>query len=129
MNKAFIIGRLTKEIDLRYTTDGETAISRFTVAVNRGKDKHGQDKGADFISCVAFGKRAETLEKYVRKGHKIAVSGMIRTGSYEADGQKKYTTDIVVQDFEFLQPKGKSEPPVGNPEDYLEPMTDDDIPY
>ena len=126
MNKAFLIGRLTKDIDLRYTTDGQTAISRFTIAVNRGKDKNGNDRGADFISCVAFGKRAETLEKYVRKGHRIGISGTIRTGSYEADGVKKYTTDVIVQEMEFLQPKEKSEPPV---ESYYTDLTDEEIEY
>ena len=126
MNKAIIIGRLTKDIDLKYTTDGQMAVSRFTVAVPRGKDKNGNDKGADFISCVAFGRRAETLERFVRKGHRIAVSGQIRTGSYEANGEKKYTTDVIVQDFDFLQPKEKSEPPV---ESYYTDLTDEEIEY
>ena len=112
MNKVFLIGRLTREIDLRYTTDSQTAVARFTVACDRGKDKDGNDRGADFISCVAFGRRAEILERFVRKGHRIEVTGSIRTGSYEADGVKKYTTDVIVQEFEFL-----------------EPMSDDDIPY
>ena len=126
MNKAFLIGRLTKEIDLKYTTDGQTAIARFTVACDRGKDKDGNDRGADFISCVAFGRRAETLERYVRKGHRIQITGSIRTGSYEANGEKKYTTDVIVLEFEFLEPKSKSEPPA---DAGFTPMTDDDIPY
>lgn len=129
MNKTFLIGRLTKEIDLKYTTDGQTAIARFTLACDRGKDKDGNDRGADFIQCVAFGRRAETLERYVRKGHKIQITGRIQTGSYEKDGVKRYTTDVIVQEFEFLEPKSKTEPPEGNAEDYLEPMSDDDIPY
>lgn len=129
MNKVFLIGRLTREIDLRYTTDSQTAVARFTVACDRGKDKDGNDRGADFISCVAFGRRAEILERFVRKGHRIEVTGSIRTGSYEADGVKKYTTDVIVQEFEFLEPKSKSEFPQSNAEDYLEPMSDDDIPY
>ena len=128
MNKAILIGRLTKDIDLRYTPDGQTAIGRFNLACPRGKDKNGADKGADFISCVAFGKKAETLERYVKKGHRIEITGQIRTGSYDKDGVTIYTTDVIVQEFEFLEPKAKSEPPEGISDQYT-PMTYDDIPY
>ena len=109
MNKVFLIGRLTKDIELKYTTDGQMGIARFTLACDRGKDKDGNDKGVDFISCVAFGRKAEVLDRYVKKGHRIHIAGMIKTGSYEKDGEKKYTFDVVVQEFEFLEPKAKSE--------------------
>lgn len=93
MNKVFITGRLTKDVLL--TQSGETAIARFTTAVDRVKE------GADFISCVAFGKTAETISKYMAKGSKIIAEGHIQTGSYEKDGQKVYTTDVIVDRFEF----------------------------
>lgn len=102
MNRVCIIGRTTREIELRYTT-GQTqmAVAKFTVAVNR----RGKDKGADFISCVAFGKTAELMEKYVGKGHKVGIVGHIQTGSYDKDGRKVYTTDVVVGEVSFLESK------------------------
>ena len=101
MNKANLLGRLTKDVDLRYSANGDMAIARFTVAVNRIK------KGeADFISCKAFGKTAELIEKYFRKGDQIGISGRIETGSYDdKDGKKVYTTDVVVDDFDFVGSK------------------------
>lgn len=93
MNKVFITGRLTKDVLL--TQSGETAIARFTTAVDRVKE------GADFISCVAFGKTAETINKYMAKGSKIVIDGHIQTGNYEKDGQRIYTTDVIVDRFEF----------------------------
>ena len=101
MNNVQLIGRTTKEIDVRYTSGQQMAVAKFTVAVNR----RGRDKGSDFISCVAFGRTAETLEKYVHKGHRIGISGHIQTGSYEKDGHRVYTTDVIVDEFDFLEPK------------------------
>lgn len=107
MNKVMLVGRTTKDIELRYTTgQSRTAVAKFTLAV----DRIGKDKGADFISCVAFGKTAEAMDKYVKKGHRIGIAGRIQTGSYEKDGIKIYTTDVVVSEMEFLQPKSESEP-------------------
>lgn len=98
MNKVILLGRLTRDPDLKFAAGSGTAVSRFTVAVNRRK----KEDGADFINCVAFGKTAETISQYFTKGRQIAVTGSIRTGSYDAkDGTKRYTTDIFVESFEF----------------------------
>lgn len=125
MNKTILIGRTTKDIDLRYTTgEKQTAVARFTLAVNRYR----KDDGADFISCVAFGKTAENLDRYVHKGDKIGIIGHIQTGSYEKDGRKIYTTDVIVEETEFLSSQRQTEPQKTISDD-LEPLVDDDIPY
>lgn len=95
MNQVELIGRLTKDIELRYTAS-QVAVARFSVAIDRGKDKDGNSKGADFPSCIAFGKTAEFLEKYVGKGNRLSIVGRIQTGSYEKDGVKHNTTDVIV---------------------------------
>lgn len=116
MNKVILIGRLTKDVETRYTQgENAMAISRYTLAI----DRKGKDAGTDFINCVAFGKQGEFAEKYLRKGMKIAVEGRIQTGSYEKDGKKIYTTDVVVEAHEFCESKGQAEE---NPR----PSTDDD---
>ena len=97
MNKVCLTGRLTKNPEVRYS--GEMAVARFTVAVNRIKE------GTDFISCVAFSKNAEFIEKYFGKGMKIDLDGHIQTGYYEKDGQRIYTTDVVVDRCEFGEKK------------------------
>ena len=110
MNKFIGAGRLTRDPDVRYTQDN-TAIARFTLAVDR-KYKKDSEQSADFISCLAFGKTAEFIEKYIKKGTKIVVDGRIQTGSYtNKDGQKIYTTDVVVENVEFAESKsnGSSE--------------------
>lgn len=125
MNKTILIGRTTKDIDLRYTTgEKQTAVARFTLAVNRYR----KDDGADFISCVAFGKTAENMDRYVHKGDKIGIIGHIQTGSYEKDGRKIYTTDVIVEETEFLSSQRQTEPQKIIYDD-LEPLVDDDIPY
>lgn len=106
MNKVILIGNLGKDIELRYT-DSNMAVGRFSIALNRGKDKDGNDKETDWVSCVAFGKTAETMSKYLSKGSKVAIEGHIQTGSYEKDDHKVYTTDIIVDRFEFAG--GKSD--------------------
>ena len=109
LNKAIIMGRLTRDPDIRYTTGAEPmAIGRFTLAVDRRFAKDGE-QSADFISCVAFGKRAEFLEKYCHKGTKLVVEGRIQTGSYEKDGQKVYTTDVVAENLEFAESKASAQ--------------------
>jgi single-strand DNA-binding protein len=123
MNNVILIGRTTKEIDLRYTTGtNPTAVTLFTLAVDRMKD------GTDFIGCVAFGKTAELMDRYVHKGDKVGIIGRIQTGSYEKDGRKIYKTDVIVERVEFLGSQRRSEPQESI-EDNLEPMTDEDIPY
>lgn len=107
MNKVILMGRLTREPDVRYNSDFENpmAIARFTLAVNRRTKQEGQ-QSADFISCVAFGKTAELCEKYILKGTKLAVEGRIQTGSYtNKEGNKVYTTDVVIEQMEFAESK------------------------
>ena len=109
MNKVIEIGRLTRDPDIRYSgTDNQMAVARYTLAVDR-RFKKDNEQGADFINCVAFGKAAEFAEKYLRKGTKILVEGRIQTGSYtNKDGQKVYTTDVVVENSEFAESKASS---------------------
>ena len=101
MNSVNLIGRLTKDVDLRYTQTG-LAVGHFSVAIDRPK-KDGQSNGADFPNCVAYGKTAENLANYVHRGEMVGVTGCIRTGSYTGkDGRKVYTTDISVASVQFL---------------------------
>ena len=104
MNKAILIGRLTKDVETRYA--GEMAVSRYSLAVDRKFKREGEPT-ADFINCVAFGKNGEFAEKYLKKGMKIAVTGRIQTGSYtDKEGKKVYTTDVIVEEHEFCESKG-----------------------
>ena len=109
MNKVILIGRLTRDPDIRYTQgQNPMAIARYTLAVDRQRRANAQDgqPTADFISCVAFGKSAEFAEKYLHKGSKLAVEGRIQTGSYVGnDGNKVYTTDVVIERSEFVESK------------------------
>lgn len=110
LNRWTGIGRLTRDVDARYSTkqDGtQMCVARFTLAVDRKFKQEGQ-QSADFISCVAFGKQGEFAEKYLRKGTKVAVSGRIQTGSYtNKEGQTVYTTDIVTDEIEFAESKAE----------------------
>lgn len=113
MNKVILMGRLTKDPDVRYAGGDSSAVARFTLAVDRRFKKEGGDT-ADFISCVAFGKSGEFAEKYFKKGTKIVVEGRIQTGSYEKDGQRIYTTDVVVEQQEFAESKASQSESAGN---------------
>ena len=106
MNKVILMGRLTRDPEVRYTQgDNAMAIARYSLAVDRRFKRDGEPD-ADFINCVAFGKAGEFAEKYLKKGIKIAVVGRIQTGSYtNKDGQKVYTTDVVVEEQEFAESK------------------------
>ena len=107
MNKVILMGRLTRDPDVRYT-DGGTSIARYTLAVDRRFKREGEPT-ADFINCVVFGKSAEFAEKYFRQGLKIAVTGRLQTGSYtNKDGVKVYTTDLIVEEKEFAEGKASS---------------------
>ena len=110
MNKVYLIGRLAADPDVRYTqAETPVAVARYRLAVNRRFKREGEQE-ADFISCVAFGKNGEFAEKYLHKGMKIAIAGRIQTGSYNnQEGQKVYTTDIVVEEHEFCESKGTGE--------------------
>lgn len=102
MNKTILMGRLVKDPDLKFATGSGTAVCKFTVAVNRFK----KEDGADFINCVAFNKTAETIAQYMVKGSQILLEGSMQTGSYEKeDGTKVYTTDVLVNRFEFAGSK------------------------
>ncbi len=109
MNKVILMGRLTRDPDVKYTAgDNPMAIARYTLAVDR-RFKRENEATADFISCVAFGKAAEFAEKYFRQGIRIVVSGRIQTGSYtNRDGNKVYTTDVVVEEQEFAESKNNA---------------------
>ncbi len=107
MNKVILIGRLTRDPEVRYSQgDNAMAIARYSLAVDRRFKRDGDEQTADFINCVAFGKSGEFAEKYLHKGMKIAVVGRIQTGSFtNKDGQKVYTTDVVVEEQEFAESK------------------------
>lgn len=126
MNIAILMGRLTKDPDISTSQNG-TQIARYTIAI----DRIGKDQGADFISCVAFNKSAEFADKYLKKGTKIAIEGAIRTGSYtNKDGQKVYTTDVIVNRQEFAESKGEAKET--KPEDGFMSIPggiDDEIPF
>lgn len=134
MNKTLLIGRTTKDPDIRYAqSEQPMTIARFNLAVDRRFKKEGE-QSADFISCVAFGKSAEFIEKYVFKGTKIAVEGRIQTGSYtNKDGNKVYTTDVVVEQVEFAGAKTDSESAAkGSNDDFMnvaDGLDDEGLPF
>lgn len=102
MNQVVLIGRLTRDPDLSYTPQQQTACANFTLAVDRPR-RDGQERGADFIRIVTWGKQAETCDRYLSKGRQVAVHGRIQTGSYmNKDGVTVYTTDVVADNVEFL---------------------------
>ena len=112
MNKIILMGRLTRDPEVRYSqSDPSSAIARYTLAVDRRfKRQDGEGQTADFIGCIAFGKAAEFAEKYLRQGTKIVISGRIQTGSYtNRDGQKVYTTDVVIEEQEFAESKAAND--------------------
>ena len=126
MNKVIEIGRLTKDPEIRYSQGANTTcIARYTLAVDRKFKQEGQPT-ADFLNCIAFGKLGEFAEKYLHKGTKIAVTGRIQTGSYtNKDGQKVYTTDVVVEEQEFAESKASNQQsqsndrPQSSPDDFM----------
>ena len=115
MNKVILMGRLTRDPEVRYSQAAEPmAVARFALAINRRNGGRESTPAADFINCVAFGKNGEFAEKYLHKGIKILVTGRIQTGSYtNREGTKVYTTDVVVEEFEFAENKASSEREAG----------------
>lgn len=114
MNKVILMGNLTRDPDVRYNQGKESqerlCVARYTLAVNRRPGKSDGQQSADFISCVAFGGKAEFAEKYLRQGTKIAICGRIQTGSYtNKEGKKVYTTEVVIEEQEFAESKRESE--------------------
>ena len=110
MNKTILIGRITKDLDLRKTPSGNSVI-RFTLAVTRNFKNAAGEKESDFISCQAWNKTAELMERFLSKGSLIGVEGNIRTGSYQDNktGNKVYTTDVMVESVEFLESSKKNQ--------------------
>ena len=114
MNRVILMGRLTKDPDIRYTQgERSMAIARYTLAVDRrgrrGQDSSAEQQTADFINCIAFDRAAEFAEKYFRQGMRVLVSGRIQTGSYvNQEGRKVYTTEVILDDQEFADSKGAS---------------------
>lgn len=122
LNRVVLIGRLTKKPELRYT-QGNVPNARFTMAVNRNFANQQGERQADFINCVAWRKTAETMTNYLDKGSLIAIEGRIQTGSYEnQQGQRVYTTDIIVENFQFLEPRGSRSQGQGMNQSMNQPM-------
>lgn len=119
MNCTSLIGRLVKDPDLRYTTS-QTAVARFTLAIDEG---YGEKKKTNFIPIVVFGKQAENCEKFLSKGKLCGIQGYIQTGSYDKDGQKVYTTDVIANRVEFLEWAEKQSEPSGFS------ALDEDVPF
>ena len=128
MNKVILIGRVTKDIELKTTQSGKS-VATFTLAVNRDYKNADGKYDADFINCVAFGQQAETISKYVRKGDRFSVVGKLATRNYEKqDGSKVYVTEVNVDGFEFLESK-KDKPSVDIEADDFTPTDIDDLPF
>lgn len=137
MNKVILIGRVVRDAEIRYSQGANsTCIAKYTLAVDRKFKQEGQPN-ADFINCIAFGKLGEFAEKYLHKGVKIAVTGRIQTGSYtNKDGQKVYTTDVVVEEQEFCESKSnnqsqQNERPLQSSDDFMSipDGIDDGLPF
>lgn len=111
MNKVILMGRLTRDPEVRYSQGAEPiAVARYTLAVDRRGRRDNDEQTADFISCIAFRQKADFAEKYLRQGTKIAIVGRLQTGSYtDRDGQKVYTTDVVIDEQEFAESKAHSQ--------------------
>ncbi|MEG0919321.1 MAG: single-stranded DNA-binding protein [Anaerovoracaceae bacterium] len=140
MNVVTLIGRLTRDPEVRYT-ESQMAIARFSIAIDRGKDRNGESRGADFPNIVVFGKQAENCERFLQKGRQVGVQGRIQTGSYvNKDGNKVYTTEVIADRVEFLGSAsapatggGSTDTfatgePVGIPEGF-QAIEDEDIPF
>lgn len=132
MNSVVLIGRLTRDPEVRYT-ESQLAVARFSIAINRVPGRDGQDRGADFPNIVVFGKQAENCERFLTKGRQVAIQGHIQTGNYEKDGRKVYTTDVVADRVEFLEWGDRSQSSsqgssAGIPEGF-QAIDDDDIPF
>ena len=124
MNSVHLIGRLTRDVEIRYTSGTQKAVARFTLAVNRRK----KDDGADFISCIAWDKTAEIMDKYLHKGSLIGITGHIQTGSYESNGRRVYTTDVIVERLDFLESRKSGSQ--SNDDAFIDvDQTDEDLPF
>lgn len=133
MNKVQLLGRLTRDPEVRRTDEG-LAIATFSVAIDRGKDRNGNDRGADFPRVVVYGRQAENAERYLGKGGRVAVEGHIKTGSYnDREGKTVYTTDVVAERVEFIDWKS-NDTQDAQAEEYMppegyEPLDSEDLPF
>lgn len=131
MNKVTLMGRLTKDVDLRQSQSG-TAFGSFTIAVNRKFTKEGEEKKTDFLNCKGFGKTIENISKFFNKGSMIAITGRVETGSYQnKEGQTVYTTDVMVEEFFFTGEK-RGEQGQQQPQQQasgFEPVDDGELPF
>ncbi len=125
INAIFLVGRATRDPQIQYTSN-QMCVARFNIALDRGKDKDGQSKGADYPQIVAFGKVGEVIERFVNKGSQLAIYGHLHTDSYEKDGKKVYTTDVIADRVELM---GKSESKPKSTPGGFEELTDGDIPF
>ena len=108
MNKVILIGRLTKDVELRYTQTNNTAVASFSLAVNRKFVKNGEDRQADFFNIIAWNKLAETISKYLFKGNQVAISGRLETRSWDDEnGQKHYVTEVIAEEVDFIESKNR----------------------
>ena len=142
MNKVILLGRLTKDVELRYTKNTNNAVASFSIAVNRAFVKQGEERGTDFFNVVAWNKLAESISKYVAKGQQIAVTGRLETRTWEDDqGIKHYVTEIIAEEVDFLERRKNKEPsddilngtstpiPDFTEEDEVETLGNDDLPF
>lgn len=108
MNKVILIGRLTKDVELRYTQTNNTAVASFSLAVNRKFVKPGEERQADFFNIIAWNKLAENISKYLFKGNQVAISGRLETRSWDdQNGQKHYVTEVIAEEVDFIESKNK----------------------
>lgn len=141
MNKIILLGRLTKDVELRYTQTSNTAVASFSLAVNRKFTKEGEEQQADFFNIVAWGKLAETSSKYLRKGSLILITGRLQNRNWEDEqGQKHYITEILTEELDFIESKKNKEPDTSilygngevqtpNIDNSEEVMSGDDLPF
>lgn len=135
MNKIELVGRLTRDPELKFTPGNGNAVTKFTLAVNRPRFDKNKTQEADFINCVCFGKRAEAIANYVQKGHRFGVCGRLQINKYvDKDGNNRWSTDVVVEDFEFMQDKtssnnNSSTAPQNSDADYVEVEGEGEIPF
>lgn len=136
MNKIQLVGRLTRDPELTFTAGSGLAITKFTLAVNRPRFDKNKEQEADFINCVCFGKRAEAIANYVQKGHRFGLSGRLQINKYvDKDGNNRWSSDVIVEDFEFMQDKNANnsssndKPKPVEYDEEITPIDDGDVPF
>ena len=127
MNSVVLIGRLTRDPEVRYT-ESQLAVARFSIAINRVPGRDSLDRSVDFPNIVVFGKQAENCERFLTKGRQVAIQGHIQTGSYEKDGRKVYTTDVVADRVKFLEWGDREQRSDGTLSGFTE-INEEDIPF